>query len=558
METSTGLSYLIVLGGSGSRDETKRKLFALPIINDYLQEFSGMLANKNSIPVSQFGDKKPYRFDKRYFYEPALKPGDLYEETDQAARIGGTVTLEDDIRDLFVAGDAIYILVDNKIYYSHALFDEHGRIKGWTNWAVRGSYAGARVRGAAFNARTSQLLYLTRHEDAPDNLIDTVYQTEWQYDMPLFEQVHKFFPQEKGGITSVIQDDTLSAYILTGDNQVAFIDQARNNAPFVYEDSGIQSLGNISATVMIENEHERLLVIAGKNGCATLTDGNGNGIPAGVTFQDLSQRQEEFSFKKVLDCKDVKKLLINNNNLFILSKNSLSRVDTLQNNWHAEVMAAPATFNDKYILYNDCFISGKLCLLGTSAGLFRNNNYTDVATVGPHPGDWISIPLAENVGAVTQFLTISPTHKENESATHSCGGNLYVLNAHRGKDQARIYRFTFNPTREITDQTVIQLPDYFVHGKKSFFMNLGSYKTGLYTNGGSFFLYSNACVANKNEPNPFCELLFPGWTSGKSFLTQSSTKVLHFPKARRIGNMLRNTSNGQTIIYGDFGLCVYE
>ena len=141
IDTSTGLSYLVVFGGHGLPHETRRKLFALPIVNDYLHPYAGMLANKNSVPISQFGEKKPFRFEKRFFTEPAIKPGDLFEETDAAARIGGSVVLDDDIRQVIVAGDAVYIVVKNNIYYSQALFDEYGRIKCWTDWAIRSSCA---------------------------------------------------------------------------------------------------------------------------------------------------------------------------------------------------------------------------------------------------------------------------------------------------------------------------------------------------------------------------------------------------------------------------------
>ena len=363
-------------------------------------------------------------------------------------------------------------------------------------------------------------------------------------------------PSTKGGVTSCVQDDNLFAYILTGHDQVAFIDQGHNNAPIIYSGGALHNLGQISASIIVDNGQEKILVVAGKNGCALLVDGDGHGLPTNMTYQDFLQNKELFSFKKVLDCKDVKKLVTNNNKLFVLCKNSLTRVDIAH--WQAEVIASPATFNNNYILFNDCFMSGKLCLLGTSQGLFRNNNYTNISTLDQHASNWSAIPLTENVGPVTQLLVISPTHKEEECATHSAGGNLYVLNAHRGKDQARVYRFTLNPTGEITDQTIQQLPDCFVKNKPSFFINIGSYRTGIYTNGGSFFLYNNAYVADKKEPNPFCELLFPGWASGKSFLTQSALKTLNFPKAHRIGNIVRNASTGHTIIYGDFGLCIYE
>ncbi|MFA6066809.1 MAG: hypothetical protein WC707_06530 [Candidatus Babeliaceae bacterium] len=509
METSTGLSYLLVLGGSGLPENTKRKVFALPLVNMPGHEHSGMLAKKNSIPYESFVNQQPYRFIGRYFDTPAEYPGDLFQEDDAPARVGGTVHLNSDIQYIALHGDTIHaVMQDDKHYYSQALFDHYGRIKSWTDWAI-------------INKK------------------------------PLFNDADKkIILNEK--VTSLIQCNYLNCYSATTTDKLIFIDQLDHTKTIVYDHKILAEIAPLSSIISVDDGDQQWIIVGGAHGCAVLMQENGSGIAHEISYQDFTTMQEHYSCKKIGQFSHVKKLLADNNTLYIMNANRLDRVtlspEALKNQslTITETATAGSITQQKYGLFNDCLIANKLCLLATTEGLFRNNNGSDIAQLDTL-SDWHKIPLEEHVGPITKLFAISSSHHHD---------NIYVLNAHRGHNQARIYRLSVDIADEITDTTVQQLPDCFIKNKKSFFINVGDYRTGLYTNGGNIFLYNNAHAPTKQSP--FCEVLQSGWQSGRPFATRSSIKMLQFPHAHCIGNLLRSHVTGNMVIYGDFGVYTYE
>ncbi|MFZ5954364.1 MAG: hypothetical protein ACOYT8_04690 [Candidatus Dependentiae bacterium] len=132
MHTSTGPSYLIIQGGLGNT------VWALPLVDNPLDSAShGTLANKNSPLSPQFT-----------FTQPATAAGELANDTDTFAIVGATtvpLAANGDIFDMVVSGDTVYISIatattttsDSGIFYSQALFDQDGKIAGWTPWTKR-------------------------------------------------------------------------------------------------------------------------------------------------------------------------------------------------------------------------------------------------------------------------------------------------------------------------------------------------------------------------------------------------------------------------------------
>lgn len=197
LSTSTYLHYLIVQGGVGDAQETKRMVYALPLVSKTAEfdrikaeiqkkqtELSekkkagekaacaqlqatidalnkthrsaeyghGVLANKNEVPCATdlFSAAAPYRLIDRSFRSPATTASEATAAHDQAALVGGGRLAAGDITSLVVRGDAIFVTVGAAdsgqqpgIFYSRALFDQTGAIKSWTRWQRAGTFVSA-------------------------------------------------------------------------------------------------------------------------------------------------------------------------------------------------------------------------------------------------------------------------------------------------------------------------------------------------------------------------------------------------------------------------------
>ena len=151
MHTSTGPSYLIVCGGTAD-DNTgigvSNAVYALPLVDKPESSHHGTLADKNS------------QLENYKFVTEARIPGELADTTDTFSRVGGgglatpapidthtlPISTTDEVADMVVDGDAVYVAIEGQasdtrepgVFYSHAMFDEDGKIAGWSTWSKVG------------------------------------------------------------------------------------------------------------------------------------------------------------------------------------------------------------------------------------------------------------------------------------------------------------------------------------------------------------------------------------------------------------------------------------
>lgn len=136
LHASTGPSYLILNGGNGTRATTGNLIYALPLVDNPGSAAHGTFANKNSGLVNG------------KFINGASNPGELTTSNDKAAIVGtGPFPIQEsgEITDLVVVGDTVYAssgepissITESGILYSQAMFDETGKIIGWTPWTKR-------------------------------------------------------------------------------------------------------------------------------------------------------------------------------------------------------------------------------------------------------------------------------------------------------------------------------------------------------------------------------------------------------------------------------------
>ncbi|HEV2601199.1 MAG TPA: hypothetical protein VGT41_02785 [Candidatus Babeliales bacterium] len=155
MHASTGPSYLIINGGNqinGMENTSMNKIFALPLVD--LRDNDGEVAPADEAIHGTLA-KKDAPLTNFKFTIPAATPGDLPQDptiapagTDYFALVGDSPLPIDPTNqpsDMVVVGDTVYVSFnipqDNTnetgIIYSQALFDETGKIIGWTPWAKR-------------------------------------------------------------------------------------------------------------------------------------------------------------------------------------------------------------------------------------------------------------------------------------------------------------------------------------------------------------------------------------------------------------------------------------
>lgn len=160
MHTSTGLDYLIVVGGNGAPSATQQLVFGLPLVNTRMpgkitretcvtfedlvfnEQIQGTLANKNKKPIPIFSGDDLSFFLRRDFVIPATTNADIYTSSDFQAQVGGGPLAAGPILDIVVMKDAVFVNVGEPadptqkpgVFYSQALFNGDGTIENWTQW----------------------------------------------------------------------------------------------------------------------------------------------------------------------------------------------------------------------------------------------------------------------------------------------------------------------------------------------------------------------------------------------------------------------------------------
>lgn len=180
MITTTGLPYLVVVGGVGQPDETTQQIYALPLTDrSYTQKraeimedpLHGTIASKvaSCQPrhiVSVYGEK----LVGRAFQREAQTVDEMPTSYDSATRIGAQKKLPNAITDVIVAGDAVFVTIAEPgngqkpgIFHSQAILDGMGRIAAWTPWQRIGGIDEG-VKTAVINTSQHFLAYLKAHK----------------------------------------------------------------------------------------------------------------------------------------------------------------------------------------------------------------------------------------------------------------------------------------------------------------------------------------------------------------------------------------------------------
>jgi hypothetical protein len=182
LQTSTRLPYLVVAGGVSSTEANV--IYSVPLTSD------GLLANNNATPTDEFRINYPYSFVSRSLPNAAV-PDDLLSSTDTAAMVGAgpaPIPANFSVGDIIALNDAVYIAIQAEydgtttpvaqpgMFYSQAMFDAVGKIKGWTAW-TRISGSDAKLQGLAVDPQQNRFWMIPYDGNIAGS--QTVKLTQW-------------------------------------------------------------------------------------------------------------------------------------------------------------------------------------------------------------------------------------------------------------------------------------------------------------------------------------------------------------------------------------------
>ncbi|MDZ4099415.1 MAG: hypothetical protein U1E13_12080, partial [Methylophilaceae bacterium] len=609
LNTSTSLSYLIVQGGVGAPHTTKRSVYALPLVratsdvmrlNAALEKMQselaekkkaedavacavlqknidalvlarrdvemgqGLLANKHEDPRASdvFGQTPPYRFADRSFKTPATAVSDVPSVHDRAACVGGGPVPAGDITSLVVRGDSVFVTVGDPlpgqqpgVFYSQALFDQMGKIKGWSYWRRSGTWVSdtavnEKVFSMSIDAFDQKMAVVG---DAPEK-ITAIKRSAWSAGQKdghaLVHALNYAFEKEPAGVLGLFDFPAsmpglgdISLLAALGSRSIVFAHTGSlidgvlvpETGDFVSDmyasDEGMLGaagdiiagqkksipahtrvlslcggdLAQISPLASVEiapYKNKSIICAAGVGGVAVLVDAAGNGFGP---LAHLSQLPADMHWKKIADWPFVTKLVCDDCYLYALSDTRLMRIDLHQLDLSADssVNQANAVTEianvetivglNKQSIFTDCVISGKFAALGTSKGLVRLGNAGDIRTVSSSTAArWTPVELPESLGVVSHLLPISVTGRAQDVARQG-GGMLYVLNVSVGNNKGHLVRFSVaDMDNAALDSSCLQLlPDYFFKGLPAPFIDFESYKDQFFTDGSLHLVMRN-------------------------------------------------------------------
>ncbi len=540
MCASTYLNYLIVAGGNGSAATTGNLIYALPLVNSN-DGNNGTLAKYNSAPTVKTAGGF---FQSRAYTVPATTSSDILSNSSAAAIVGGgalPMAANSQISDLFVIDDTVFASISDAysvisqpgLFCSQALFDNLGRIQGWTPWQRAGGtdapMLGAgpippsgdfwylpntnNVQKTVWGAGTEDGLLGGTTSDAEAGLINNI---NWQV-----QGLNNYAPNStalNNGLANfsmvIAAGYRVISLIATGQITSGFYkpnfgDFSTNaqtsydgTVPTLSSDSKLLTIANgdlakigpittsVIATKIATGQH--WIIVGGSDGIAVLCDNSGIGWTGDLT--QLSDLPAGLAFKQVGNYQFVQKLISDGIYLYILTNGKLDKIllssaSFAANNLNPSTLIQTSINSDNSLSFFDLAISSKLALLATSKGLLRTGNGADIRTAtSASDVNWTTVTIPQAIGPVYQIAPLSPTANLQDFAN---GGNLYLLSAYRGYLQATVNRFTINLGSNIDDNTIQPLPDQYLANQLSTFINFYDFKDAFnYLSGAMYVAHS--------------------------------------------------------------------
>jgi hypothetical protein len=602
LKTSTGLPYLIVLGGNGTAEQTAQTVCALPLYSaahdmEKEKDKHGMIAAKLVEIKNSFGKRYPYALRSRYFKQPVSSTQEMTNATDLAAQVGGGPLDVGPIEHIFIEGDAVYATVvcaqDKQvpgIFMSQPIFNHQGVIIGWTQWRRVAGITKPTV-GIHFDHTYGTITALTNSGTTDDSFLA---QTRWKFNGDgAFNQLQALIAQElppqDGGVQGCNSFSPLSAgladrslCVVTGSKKIIIAPTGKvvdghvipsfDEMPVVRADEPLQELGMIysveCAAVSCGENTQGLLFVGGSQGLAVLVHEDGTGwVSDGNASETFAELIQHMHFKKIGNYSCIRKLVYDRGSLYVLTDTRLDRIhvsgsDFAQGNIKVDtVVLAQELQPNQTCIFSDCVISEKLAVLGTSCGLFYTRAECDVSLIRSGQRVWEKYSIPGGADSVIKLHAMSTTGRLQD-CTRGVGGMLYVLNGYKGSSVTYVHRFAIPNTEQaqVTQLPLQLLPDHHFYQQPSYYRRYQGEKSLFATDGSVYFVAQNRQTKKAkemtwgDEPDKSAPYL------GIEYSTISLNRIpLHFEGyANRFTEIMREEATGCWMAAGDFGLLVNE
>lgn len=606
LSTSTKLNYLIVVGGNGAANTVGNQVYALPLVSGQNSNI-GQLANINQTPTNTYAGNLNV-FVGRTLDEPATSANDAPTNNSPAAKVGGGVlpiNPNESISDIFIGNDSVYVSIGTSsasnatgMFYSQAIFDQNGLIQNWTPWQRAGGYTGG-IFGMGIDlihgfywqligggANTVHAVKYTFWGSTKDGLLGG---TTTNAGVGLVSNLSGLFPNSGGGIFNLTNVSKLDPALLnemtlllaTGASRVAMINPsaavngdfssglvqssndefptASSSSTIAYiSGTNLNTLGPITTCQIATNASGMSwFAVGGAGGVAILRKSDGSGWNSPLT--SLGDLNSSFKFEIFGNYSFVNALASDDKYLYILTPTSLDRVLLTSSNLAsstplvetiAEVGSVAGTVEAD--CWNDFLVTENLGLLVGSAGLFRTSNGTNLQDADV---SWTNQTVPDQRSApCSKLIAISPTGLNTGLAN---GGNLYLVSSYRGLQQTQVNRFYVKSGGTITDSTIQPLPDIYIEGVNSSFINFESFRDLFFTD-GTLLIESISKDTNKKS---YAHIMPPGISSGMTAIMYKKFYNINLGQVNEIqliSNVTHDANAGAILVAGDFGLQVNE
>ncbi len=610
MHTSTGLDYLIVMGGCGEMEETKMLMHAFPLINkdtgqakadELLKDLAhGVIAKKQGMPTVSFLRGRYGRFRGRTIDESPTSVDEFYMQQERAVQIGTGVPLPNTIDQMVIGRDTVHVLIKKDgngqragVFSSQAIFNEQGLIAAWSPWQ-RSAYTDGTVKGITdiLDVHKYALCFIEQDEQGVIKMRETGWdheQTEDEESQTLERCLHDELPSVNGGIQGLYDFDyqtpglytdqqAVSLLVATGNKKVVLAQTGATNKDGLFTShdtftrailldgslknltpvtmlsmSGgvLDELGPITCATVASSDRQSWLLVGGVNGLALLAHNDGTGWSRHEGLQpEFAGLDRSMAFKKIGNYNSVKKIIHDDQFLYVLTRDRLERF-LLSEEWYKTKPTVLATSEEFATKFTDVIISGPFALLGSTAGLLRVGVTGDVLqATNSTEVNWQPISLPTGTQYTVSLYAVCPTGKETGFAYD---GQVYVLSGSPSSNDSHVFRFFIKDVSiyGITDETVQLIPDYGYRDHKSSFISFGGYRNNFATDG---LIH----LSTRGGRAPMLHVL-PAFVGGKLIPSSRGYRApVPWTGKNEIRPIVKNSATGSWLIAGDFGVCTYQ
>lgn len=562
--TSTGLSYLTIVGGTNTQNTSISSVYAFPLINHSNDNTSiiGTAANINQSPIPLF-DNNSRLFLGNTLTEIPSHEGDLYTSASPEALVGGSplltkingVNYQLQINDIQGYKDTIFIATSylnndqngiGGIFYSQALFNEYGMIKGWSKWQRKNIYGNCQTQSyvptigssiAIYSGINNQIIGTQFSSSGPflngnnNNYIDLACSgsgIERIIDIPythpgLGINTNPIIGLKPSyliavGYNTVILQQTAKNNsllpIITGDvincthgNAGNINNKNSNTNVITFQGGALDNANALFTAALGYSDVDCWLIVAGSNGIYILINTDGTGCGPNLLQDNFIGITSSQNWEPLGNFKSVKKIVSNRNFLYVVTNNAIYRIPlnikniSLKKNCQYETILKNSDLPNatNYSSFSDGIFCNNICLLATSLGLFTNTINSSIKIGGTLSIEKIELPEAFGVMPIyLNPITIDGNIDSwGNGNNNEITGNIYVMATSISQHYSKIYRLVCYGNNTIDKNTIFLLSNYFIKDFPTYYYNPNIELLSVVSDGASIFshgVYGNSIL----------------------------------------------------------------